>query len=358
MKTLDISKTNYKVSDFLTWQKAGSLILSPSFQRRPVWEPGAKSYLIDTVVRGLPMPIIFLREQKSDLTTFEPKREVVDGQQRIRTLVSYIAPPSFIKDFNPDRDIFTVKRSHNKELYGKKFAELSAETQQAILDYEFSVHILPSSTDDREVLEIFARMNATGVKLNDQELRNAKFYGEFKTSIYKIASEQLNKWRTWKIFTENNIARMEEVEITSEFALLILKGLTGKTQASISKIYNDKDAEYPECAEVERRFRITMDTINDTLGDGLKYLPFSKKTLFYTLFAFIYHCQFGLKSQIEKVTAKPIPNDIVAKIKLLGKRLQDKTAPEQILDAATRRTTNIDSRRTLFNYLVKETNIG
>lgn len=64
MKTLDIAKTVYKVSDFLSWQKAGSLVLSPSFQRRPVWEAGAKSFLIDTVVRGLPMPIIFLREQK------------------------------------------------------------------------------------------------------------------------------------------------------------------------------------------------------------------------------------------------------------------------------------------------------
>ena len=357
MKTLDISKTNYKVSDFLTWQKAGSLVLSPSFQRRPVWEPGAKSYLIDTVVRGLPMPIIFLREQKSDLTTFEPKREVVDGQQRIRTLVSYIAPP-FLKDLNQSRDIFTVKKSHNKELYGKTFSELPGETQQAILDYEFSVHILPSSTDDREVLEIFARMNATGVKLNDQELRNAEYYGEFKTSMYKIASEQLNRWRTWQIFTENNIARMEEVEITSEFALLILKGLTGKTQASINKIYKDKDPEYPECAEVERRFRLIMDTIDNALGHGMKYIPFSKKTLFYSLFAFIYQCQFGLNSPIEKLTAKPISTDIVAKIKLIGKRLQNKTAPEKILEAATRRTTNIDSRRTLFNYFLDEAKIG
>ena len=101
-----------------------------------------------------------------------------------------------------------------------------------------------------------------------------------------------------------------------------------------------------------------MDTIDDTLGDGLKYVPFSKKTLFYTLFAFIYHCQFGLKSPIEKVNTKPISNDIVAKIKLLGKRLQNKTAPEQILEAATRRTTNLNSRQALFNYLVKETNIG
>lgn len=356
MKTLDIAKTVYKVSDFLSWQKAGSLVLSPSFQRRPVWESGAKSFLIDTVVRGLPMPIIFLREQKSDLTSFEPKREVVDGQQRIRTLISYIAP-SLLKDFN-DRDIFIVKKSHNKELYDKKFVELPTEIQQQILDYEFSVHILPSSTDDREVLEIFARMNATGVKLNEQELRNATYYGEFKTSIYKIASEQLNRWRSWKIFTENNIARMGEVELASEFAMFMLKGLTGKTQSSINKLYKDKDASYLECAEVERRFRAVMDTVDNALGNELKYIPFSKKTLFYTLFAFIYDCQFGVKSRLEKAAPKPISPDVIAKVKLVAKRIEDKTAPEAVLEAATRRTTNIDSRRKLFDYLVKEAKIG
>ncbi len=357
MKTLDISKTVYKVSDFASWQKAGSLVLSPSFQRRPVWVAGAKSFLIDTVVRGLPMPIIFLREQKSDLSSFEPKREVVDGQQRIRTLISYIAP-SLLKDLNEERDIFTVKKSHNKELYDKKFKELSPEIQQQILDYEFSVHVLPSSTDDREVLEIFARMNATGVKLNDQELRNATYYGEFKTSIYKIASEQLNRWRSWKIFTENNIARMEEVELTSEFAMFMLKGLTGKTQASINKLYKDKDASYPECAEVERRFRTVMDTVDNSLGNELKYIPFSKKTLFYTLFAFVYDCQFGHKSRLEKAAPKPISTDVIARVKLVAKRIGDKTAPELVLDAATRRTTNIDSRRNLFNHLVNEAKIG
>ncbi len=357
MKTLDIAKTVYKVSDFLSWQRAGSLVLSPSFQRRPVWESGAKSFLIDTVVRGLPMPIIFLREQKSDLTSFEPKREVVDGQQRIRTLISYIAP-SLLKDLNNDRDIFTVRKSHNKELYGKKFIELPDEIQQQILDYEFSVHILPSRTDDREVLEIFARMNATGVKLNDQELRNATYYGEFKTSIYKIASAQLNRWRSWKIFTENNIARMEEVELTSEFAMFMLRGLTGKSQSSINTLYKDKDAVYPECTEIERRFGTTMDIIDNAFGNELKYIPFSKKTLFYTLFAFTYDCQFGVKSRLEKVSHKPISPDVIAKVKLIAKRIEDKTAPEAVLEAATRRTTNIDSRRKLFDYLVKEAKIG
>jgi len=67
MQTHQVSKTNYKVSDFIAWAKAGTLILSPSFQRRSVWPIGAKSFLLDTIVRGLPIPIIFLRDQKTDL---------------------------------------------------------------------------------------------------------------------------------------------------------------------------------------------------------------------------------------------------------------------------------------------------
>ena len=96
--------------------------------------------------------------------------EVVDGQQRLRTVISYIVP-DLLDDYDPARDFFTVQKAHNSELANKKFTELAPEIKQRILDYQFSVHVLPSHVDDREVLQIFARMNATGVKLNDQELR-------------------------------------------------------------------------------------------------------------------------------------------------------------------------------------------
>lgn len=85
MDARDIKRTLFSVSDFLTWQKAGLLDLSPPFQRRSVWKPGAKSYLIDTVVRSLPTPLIFLRE-RVDLDSLQVTREVIDGQQRLRTL--------------------------------------------------------------------------------------------------------------------------------------------------------------------------------------------------------------------------------------------------------------------------------
>jgi uncharacterized protein with ParB-like and HNH nuclease domain len=83
MKDAQTLRTQYRVVDFVSWQRAGGLELNPNFQRRPVWKKGAKSYLIDTILRGLPIPIIFLRDLRADLKTFKAKLYVVDGQQRI-----------------------------------------------------------------------------------------------------------------------------------------------------------------------------------------------------------------------------------------------------------------------------------
>ena len=135
-----------------------------------------------------------------------------------------------LEDFDPNRDDFTIKSAHNKALAGRSFTKLPVEVKKIILDYQFSVHVLPSSVDDREVLQIFARMNATGVKLNSQELRNAAHFGEFKTSMYAISTEQLSRWREWGIFTDAQISRMMEVEATSELVQLMIKGIVGKTQ--------------------------------------------------------------------------------------------------------------------------------
>lgn len=350
MQTWQPKITQYKVSDFLSWQKAKSLVLSPSFQRRPVWKAGAKSLLIDTVARGLPMPPIFFREQRTNLSTFEPKREVVDGQQRIRTLLSFINP-SLLDDYSPERDTFDVLESHNSELAGKKFSDFPPLIQQRMLDYEFGVHILPAEVSDKEVLQIFARMNATGVKLNDQELRNAEFFGKFKVSMYELAAEQLQRWRNWKVFTEYNIARMEEVELASEFTMLVLRGLTKKDQRAIDRLYKEKENEFPERIEFERRFRIVMDVIDDTFGQELPSTIFTKKTLFYSLFAFTYDALFGIGSKLEKRKQNPISTESITWVKKAGRYIEQGKAPKAVLDASARRTTDLGSRETILKYL-------
>ena len=350
MQTDQITKTHYKVSDFIAWAKTSTLVLSPSFQRRSVWPAGAKSYLIDTILRGFPIPIIFLRERKTNLDTLQAKREVVDGQQRIRAILSFIQP-SLIRGFDPAKDGFTIKKAHNKELAGLPFKDLPEGVRQSILDYQFSVHILPSSIDDREVLQIFARMNSTGLKLNAQELRNAAFYGEMKTSMYAIAAEQLQRWRQWRVLTESQISRMGEVEITSEFAQFMMRGIVGKTQRAIDSLYREFDDEWDTRAEVERRFRHCMEEIHNTIGSELAQTSFRNRAAFHGLFCTIYDAAFGTGSPLTRKRASPLPSAFKTHALKTSDAISESKAPEKVLESLARRTTHKDSRKTFIDYL-------
>jgi len=344
-----ISKTVYKVHDFLSWQKSGSLVLSPSFQRRSVWSPSAKSYLIDTVVRGLPVPILFVRE-RTDLESLEPKREVIDGQQRLRTLISYVQKET-LRDYNESTDSFKIKKSHNKELGNKSFDQLNSTLQQRILNYEFSVHVLPAETEDSEVLQIFARMNSTGVKLNPQELRNAEYFGDFKSSMYTLAYQNLERWRKWNVFNENDIARMSEVEEVSDLVNIMLKGLKGKSQPALNKIYKEYDEDFADSKEIAKRFNHVMDKIDETAGSYISSSAFTRTALFNSLFIFYYDLIYSLDSSLVRATPNPIDSSILETVRTVSVRIESSQLPEELSKVLRGGTGNLESRRERLNFI-------
>src|SRR3990167_8847859 len=126
MKSYD-SRT-YSINDFVEWDAAKQLELNPRFQRRPVWTDKAKSFLIDTILRGKPIPKIFIR-QKINVSTKTSTREVVDGQQRLRTILSFI------------KDGFVVSKRQNSEHGGLLFSQLPEPVQAQVLAYEVSVDL-------------------------------------------------------------------------------------------------------------------------------------------------------------------------------------------------------------------------
>ncbi|MBU0623313.1 MAG: DUF262 domain-containing protein [Candidatus Thermoplasmatota archaeon] len=67
----------HSINDFRYWSSKGELVLAPQFRRRRVWKPKAKSYLIDTILKGYPIPGAYPR-QKTDLAGRKTMREVVD----------------------------------------------------------------------------------------------------------------------------------------------------------------------------------------------------------------------------------------------------------------------------------------
>ena len=99
-----------------------------------------------------------------NLDSLSMKMEVVDGQQRIRSLLSFITPES-LKDFDNDTDSFTIRKVHNKDLADLEFAKLPSATRQTILGYELSTHVFPATTGDELIFRIFALLNSTGLNL-------------------------------------------------------------------------------------------------------------------------------------------------------------------------------------------------
>jgi hypothetical protein len=187
---------------------------------------------------------------------------------------------------------FRLARTLPGSWAGKSFDQLAPDENSLIMSYTLSSELF-YGISDAEVLEIFSRLNTYSVPLNAQELRNGRYFGLFKQSSYSLAHEHLEFWRRYNIFSERSIARMLEVELTSELLIAQIAGMQDK-KTTIDHYYSEYDDDYPERASHERRFRAVIDTITDSLGDSIRTTEFTRPPLFYTLFSAIYHYQFAL----------------------------------------------------------------
>ena len=192
----------YPVSDFLKWYREEQLILNPDFQRRSVWNQDIRSYLINTLLRGFPMPKIYMRST-TDIVSQETIREVIDGQQRIKAII----------DFATDK-LRLNKRAGDFE--GLHYSDLEDDLKQAFLSYLISIEQLINASDDL-ALEIFSRLNTYSVPLNAAELRNARFNGEFKFAVRELAARLNWFWGeiqcAWPSSTAQDVGRRSSSRI-------------------------------------------------------------------------------------------------------------------------------------------------
>jgi hypothetical protein len=342
---------SFTTLDFISLQEVGSLELSPKFQRREVWKTPARSYFIDSILQDIPVPPIFLRTTQSD-DKKRTIREVIDGQQRLRAVLDYVA------------DKYALSKSAVKRHGGKRFSELDGDSKDKILNYSFPCEKFQNLSDP-EVLEIFARVNTFSVRLNDQELRNGQFFGLFKRLAYSLAYEHLEFWRRHRIFSEGNIARMEEVELTSELIIAQLDGQQDKKK-SIGAFYANYDDTFEERDEMLAHFRTTIDIINDALADNLSETEFRRPPLFYTLYCTTYHRLFGLpKEPSESPRKGRFPKKDITSLRDAALELSDKiTAAKHdqeiargdvsFVNACLRQTDNIKPREIRLRRLYKD----
>lgn len=155
-----ISKDQFSAFELLRNIDRNKIILAPEFQRNDVWKDNQRSELIESILMNIPIPLIYLFEDKKGI------KQVVDGRQRLTSLKRFLNNEFKLTQLK-------VKSEHN----GKTFKELPAELQAKIEDYQINAYVIQPPTPEIIKFNIFDRVNRAGTQLNKQEMRHALYQG-------------------------------------------------------------------------------------------------------------------------------------------------------------------------------------
>lgn len=269
----------YRIADFLEWHREGKLKLNPDFQRGSVWTPAARSFLIDTILRDLPIPKIYIRTAV-DIESKRSFREVVDGQQRLRAII----------DFADDKFTLTKRAGENA---GLTYSKLDAALQQVFLAYPVSVGQLLNASDD-EVLEVFARLNSYTVQLNPPEKRHARFQGDFKWAVRHASRRWAVLFEKYGMLSTRERLRMLDDSIIAECFGVLLEGVQDGGQPNIDKLYQRHDAAFQDDNPCVGALDTVLEYFTSTLASDLANTPLLSPPHFLMLFAALAHRMSGI----------------------------------------------------------------
>ena len=159
----------------------GQLDLQPKFQREYVWNtrPELPSRLIESLLLEIPIPPIYFGK------VAEGRLEVIDGQQRLTTLVNFVS------------NKFPLRKLHRmSSLNHKFFKDLLKPQQEKILDTPIRSIVIDAGANTELRYEVFERLNRGSMILNEQELRNCVYRGPFNDLLAELEGD--NYWRKAK----------------------------------------------------------------------------------------------------------------------------------------------------------------
>ena len=214
---------------------AGKLTIQPEYQRNYIYADGKKDVaVIDSIIKGYPIGLIYFN--KVDDNHFE----VLDGQQRITSIGRYIT------------EKFAIKDSNGVEQY---FTGLAEDLQKKIL--ETNLLIYECYGTESEIKEWFKTINIAGVPLNEQELYNAIYSGEFVTKSKEVFSNSHNSnTKKWSAYVSGNVLRQDYLHCALDWVS------KGKIPEYMSKHRHDT-----EITELATYFNSVIDWINTVFLD-------------------------------------------------------------------------------------------
>ena len=267
--------SHFTVADYCKGMKRNEIVVNRNYQRSDhVWPEAARSYLIETILKGFPIPKLYLY-QVTDVKSRETHKEIVDGQQRSVAIL----------DFYDDK-LKISKLAENEDVRNKNYSELDEDSKQDFLDYGIDVDLFVSATP-AEVVEVFRRMNSYTVPLNPEEQRHATYQGKFKWFINDLADKLEAIFLDTGIFKEKQLVRMGDNKLLTELCDSFLDGIRTTNKMMLDSVYKKHDDVFPERDDFYGRLTTTFTLIRQM--DAIHESALMKPYMVYSLAQAITH---------------------------------------------------------------------
>jgi hypothetical protein len=283
------SVTNPTIADIYTSIHSNQLILKPDFQRRFVWTHDHQEDFLETILLGYPFPEIYVCEGSVDTTALITTKLIIDGQQRLTTIKRFIEGVQ-------DRKFKRIKT----------YSELSITEREDFLRYQIVVRNI-GDVEEATIHEVFRRINLTKFKLDDIEIQNAIYDGEFIQCAKAILADVPLQY--FGVFYESEFTRMADLH----FVLLVMATLENGGYFPEDKLVEKNivafNEEYPRKVEMKRDLIRVFSVI-----ENLKLMSDSiwlRKSNFFTLVT-------ELTFHIEK-----IPEDLPQRLETLELKIME-----------------------------------
>lgn len=278
---ITIEQKTVPMDTILRRLKQGTIILSPSFQRKEVWNITKKSRLIESIMLNIPLPMFYVAADEMG------KWEVVDGLQRL----------SAIRDFlHSDKDGVMLKLK-DLEFLGKKFdgktfkaIEKNPEEQKlvnTILETEMRFTIINPGTPEAVKRNIFKRINTGGMPLTSQEIRHALYEGESSKLLQRLVQSEEFTQAVGRKIDDSRMGASELILRMISFmimdrafyksgmdtwlsnAMRVINELPNLSNEQLNKIFKDTEIPYLKVSNItviQQKFSIAMSRASILFG--------------------------------------------------------------------------------------------
>ncbi|WP_241236720.1 DUF262 domain-containing protein [Pseudomonas aeruginosa] len=157
--------------------------IAPEYQRHFAWNEVRQSQLIESLILGIPIPSLFMA------TNPDSSWEVVDGLQRLTTVINFMGDEDLIERVNPAcKKLKLTGLEKLSALNGVSYPDLPKSIQLMFINRPMRVTVLNDRSDFDIRYDLFERLNTGGITLHPQEIRNCIFAGPFNDMLKDLAT--------------------------------------------------------------------------------------------------------------------------------------------------------------------------